>query len=110
MGLMPHGREAVRAVEEGGRGCIQRDGKASTEASRRAVGKEVRRHAGRVERASKRETGGSEQVKLLAGRAHEVIKAADTYQKASMRSTHLMDCNVVFTLSISLIATMPSVV
>ena len=41
--------------------------KASMEASRRAVGKEARRHAGRVERASKRETGGWEHVKLLAG-------------------------------------------
>ena len=27
-----------------------------------------------------------------------------------IRATHLMDCNVVFTLSISLIATMPSAV
>ena len=36
-------------------GASRRDGKASMEASRRAVGKEARKHAGRVEQASKGE-------------------------------------------------------
>ena len=43
-------------------------------------------------------------------RRRALTRAADGFQIGQVREAHLMECNVVFTLSISLIATMPSAV